>query len=63
MAIFLTNMAVSKQINAKKQSFTTGSKSDIDVGLQETKIKLSKILRESVTGKAIVILLGSIVIG
>ena len=31
--------------------------------LNETKIKLSKVLRESVTGKAIVILLGSIVIG
>jgi len=56
-------MAVSKQINAKKQSFTNDSKSDIDVGLNETKIKLSKVLRESVTGKAIVILLGSIVIG
>ena len=63
LAIFLTNMAVSKQINAKKQSFTKDSKSDIDVGLNETKIKLSKVLRESVTGKAIVILLGSIVIG
>ena len=63
LAIFLTNMAVSKQINAKKQSFATDSKSDIDVGLNETKVKLSKILRESVTGKAIVILLGSIVIG
>ena len=63
LAIFLTNMAVSKQINAKKQSFTNDSKSDIDVGLNETKIKLSKVLRESVTGKAVVILLGSIVIG
>ena len=63
LAIFLTNMAVSKQINAKKQSFTNDSTSDIDVGLNETKIKLSKVLRESVTGKAIVILLGSIVIG
>ena len=63
MAIFLTNMAVSKQIRIKKQSFTDDSKSDIDVGINETKTKLSKILKESVTGKAIVILLGSIVIG
>jgi|TARA_B100001105_G_scaffold180531_1_gene145939 hypothetical protein len=63
MAIFLTNMAVSKQIRIKKQSFTNDSKSDIDVGINETKTKLSKILHESITGKAIVILLGSIVIG
>jgi len=63
MAIFLTNMAVSKQIRAKKQSFTNNELSDIDVGLKETKTKLSQVLHESLTGKAIVILLGSIVIG
>ena len=63
LAIFLTNMAVSKQIRQKKQSFTTDDSSDIDVGMQETKTNLSQVLRESVTGKAIVILLGSIVIG
>ena len=63
LAIFLTNMAVAKQIRAKKQSFTTDDTSDIDVGLQGTKTKLSQVLHESVTGKAIVILLGSIVIG
>jgi len=63
MAIFLTNMAVSKQIRKKKQSFTKDNVSDIDLGIQETKTKLSQILHESVTGKAIVILLGSIVIG
>ena len=62
MAIFLTNMAVSKQIRAKKQSFKDDV-SDIDVGMQETKTKLSQVLHESITGKAIVILLGSIVIG
>ncbi len=62
LAIFLTNMAVSKQIRAKKQSFTTDETTDIDVGL-ETKTKLSQVLHESITGKAIVILLGSIVIG
>ncbi len=63
MAIFLTNMAVSKQIRAKKQSFTNDDTSDIDIGLRETKTKLSQVLHESLTGKAIVILLGSIVIG
>ena len=63
LAIFLTNMAVSKQIRAKKQSFTNDDSSDIDVGLNQTKTKLSQVLHESITGKAIVILLGSIVIG
>ena len=63
MAIFLTNMAVSKQIRQKKQSFTKDDTSDIEIGVQETKTKLSQVLHESVTGKAIVILLGSIVIG
>jgi hypothetical protein len=63
MAIFLTNMAVSKQIRAKKQSFTNEDTSDLDMGMQETKTKLSQVLHESVTGKAIVILLGSIIIG
>ena len=63
LAIFLTNMAVAKQIRTKKQSFTTDDTSDIDVGLQGNKTKLSQVLHESVTGKAIVILLGSIVIG
>ena len=63
LAIFLTNMAVSKQIRQKKKSFTKNDSSEIDVGLQETTTSLSQVLRESVTGKAIVILLGSIVIG
>ena len=63
MAIFLTNMAVSKQIRSKKQSFTDNEGSDIDIGMKETKTKLSQVLKESITGKAIVILLGSIVIG
>ncbi len=61
MAIFMTNMAVSKQIKAKKQSFTDDL--SVDVGLASTKTNLSKVLQESITGKAIVILLGSIVIG
>ena len=59
----MTNMAVSKQIKAKKQSFSDGNPSDIDIGLNQTKTKISKVLHESITGKAIVILLGSIVIG
>ena len=64
MAIFLTNMAVSKQIRIKKQSFMNSDESDIDMGIiQENKTKLSQVLHESITGKAIVILLGSIVIG
>jgi len=63
MAIFLTNMAVAKQIRVKKQSFTNDDVSDIEIGIQETKTKLSQVLHESITGKAIVILLGCIVIG
>jgi hypothetical protein len=63
MAIFLTNMAVAKQIRAKKKSFTNDDVSDIDMGIQQTKTKLSQVLHESITGKAIVILLGCIVIG
>jgi hypothetical protein len=63
LAIFMTNMAVSKQIKAKKQSFTDADSTEIDIGLNQTKTKISKVLHESITGKAIVILLGSIVIG
>jgi len=63
LAIFLTNMAVSKQIRAKKQSFSNDDTSDIDMGIQESKTKLSQVLHESITGKAIVILLGGIIIG
>ncbi|ABX12381.1 sodium-dependent bicarbonate transport family permease [Nitrosopumilus maritimus] len=62
LAIFMTNMAVAKQIKTKKQSFSDDS-TEIDIGLNQTKTKLSKVLHESITGKAIVILLGSIVIG
>jgi len=63
MAIFLTNMAVSKQIRQKKESISKDDTSDLDMGIQETKTKLSQVLHDSITGKAIVILLGSIVIG
>lgn len=56
-------MAISKQIRAKKQYFSNDDTFDIDVGMQETKTKLSQVLHESITGKAIVILLGSVVIG
>ena len=63
LAIFLTNMAVSKQIRSKKQSISSEDSSEIDLGMNENKTALSQVLRESITGKAIVILLGSIVIG
>ena len=71
LAIFLTNMAVAKQVRAKKQSLAKNMSAD-DVqnekdlgmlGLGQTKTKLSQVLHESITGKAIVILLGSIIIG
>ena len=61
LAIFLTNMAVSKQIRTKKQFISDDE--ELDIGMKETKTKLSQVLKESITGKAIVILLGSIVIG
>ncbi len=63
MAIFLTNMAVAKQIKAKKKSFGELKESEIEMGLSETKTNLKQVLHESITGKAIVILLGSIIIG
>ena len=65
MAIFLTNMAVSKQIKTKKQTLGKlgETKSEIEMGITETKTNLRQVLHESVTGKAIVILLGSIIIG
>ena len=61
LAIFLTNMAVSKQIRSKKQSISDDE--ELDIGMKQTSTKLSQVLKESITGKAIVILLGSIVIG
>ncbi len=61
LAIFLTNMAVAKQVRTKRQSLAGAD--DVDLGLDQTKTKLSRVLHESITGKAIVILLGSIVIG
>jgi len=65
LAIFLTNMAVSKQIKNKKKSLgkLDDPKSDLDIGINETKSNLKQVLHESITGKAIVILLGSIIIG
>ncbi|MDX1596725.1 MAG: sodium-dependent bicarbonate transport family permease, partial [Nitrosopumilaceae archaeon] len=69
LAIFLTNMAVSKQIQAKKETFvktdSLKSKSDETLGLatEPKQVKLFTVLRESITGKAIVVLLGSIFIG
>jgi len=64
LAIFLTNMAVSKQIKTKKESIGEIQKeSEIEMGISETKTNLKQVLHESITGKAIVILLGSIIIG
>lgn len=71
LAIFMTNMAVAKQVRAKKQSLTKNNPTDESqnekdlgmLGLEQTKIKLTQVLHESITGKAIVILLGSIIIG
>ncbi len=63
LAIFLTNMAVAKQIKAKKESLGGLKESEIEMGLSETKTNLKQVLHESITGKAIVILLGSIIIG
>jgi hypothetical protein len=64
-AIFLTNMAISKQTQIKKQTFTKSKDNtdDLDTITVEQKTKLFQVLRESITGKAIVILLGSIIIG
>jgi hypothetical protein len=63
LAIFLTNMAVSKEKQIKKQTFTNKDNPDVlDISTQQ-ETKLFQVLRESITGKAIVILLGSIVIG
>ena len=64
LAIFLTNMAVSKQTQIKKQTFVKSKdNTDLDTINVEQKKKLFQVLRESITGKAIVILLGSIIIG
>ncbi|MDH3192474.1 MAG: sodium-dependent bicarbonate transport family permease [Nitrosopumilus sp.] len=64
LAIFLTNIAVSKQIKAKKESLgKIKTESEFEMGISETKTNLKQVLHESITGKAIVILLGSIIIG
>jgi hypothetical protein len=63
LAIFLTNMAVSKQMKSKKESLGEIGESEIEMGISETKTNLKQVLHESITGKAIVILLGSIIIG
>lgn len=65
LAIFLTNMAVSKEIKNKKRSIDglNSQESKLEMGIEETKTNLKQVLHESVTGKAIVVLLGSIIIG
>lgn len=65
LAIFMTNMAVSKQIKSKKESLGKIDEhaNAVEMGLSETRTNLKQVLHESITGKAIVILLGSIIIG
>ena len=67
LAIFLTNMAVSKQMRTKKESVVKDSQlhesSELGFTLEQSKTSMLSVLRESITGKAIVILLGSIFIG
>lgn len=64
LAIFMTNMAVSKQIKSKKEFLgKIDEQSEISMGISETRTNLKQVLHESITGKAIVILLGSIIIG
>lgn len=68
LAIFLTNMAVSKMVQKKKQTLQKNSQNDLNTYAElETDTNQNKsfyhVLRESITGKAIVILLGSVIIG
>ena len=65
LAIFLTNMAIAKQVRAKKQSFVGNADlvDSLDAPTGHAKTKMSQVLHESITGKAVVILIGSIVIG
>jgi len=68
LAIFLTNMAVSKQMRTKKEPFVKNDpdksvSKEFEMALGQSKTKLLTVLRESITGKAIIILLGSIFIG
>lgn len=65
LAIFMTNMAVTKQMRAKKQTLVKGDSSkDFDLfESQRSRVTLSHVLRDSTTGKAVIILIGSIIIG
>lgn len=71
LAIFLTNMAVAKQVRAKKRAITKNTEKEIPnmddsidtLEIEQHKTKMFQVLRESLTGKAIVILIGSIIIG
>lgn len=70
LAIFLTNMAVSKQIQAKRETVVKDDEGKLIAGetefgieSEQNRAKLLDVLRESITGKAIVALIGSIVIG
>lgn len=65
LAIFLTNTTIAKQVRTKKQTITKKMDIDDDIDTSDghAKTKLLAVLHESITGKAIVILIGSIVIG
>lgn len=72
LAIFLTNMAVSKMVQKKKQTLQKdlgndqndiGAYAELETGIKQNTRSFYHVLRESITGKAIVILLGSIIIG
>lgn len=71
LAIFLTNMTVSKMVQKKKQTLQKYSENDqndpntyaeLEASITQSR-SIYHVLRESITGKAIVILLGSIMIG
>ena len=76
-SIFLVNMAVEKELKRRKEPFSQTLKQEteakivrdvnngtnIDSDIKNKAVNIREILRETITGKAIMILLGSIVIG
>ena len=76
-SIFLVNMTVEKELKKRKESFAktkehvakpdisydTNDGTNIDADAKSKTGSLKEILRETITGKAIVILLGCIIIG
>jgi len=76
-SIFLVNMAVEKDLKRRRESFSKiteqdakagivhdiGNGTNIDLDTKNKAVNIREILHETITGKAIIILLGSIVIG